>query len=112
MEHEPNTQYVQHISGQGRKWRCALQQNEQDHDWCVLSENGQTVHHLPCSEYRLVSPPVTVWVDVTRTVELRDRGQQLVIHATAYTLPPGYRWTDFVDAQNRYGITIQQEQER
>lgn len=111
MENKPDTQYVQHISGQGRKWRCSLHQNEQDLDWCVTSGNGRTVHHLPRSEYRLVSPPVKVWLNAANDVVISDDRRTLAIEDNAYRLPEGYRWGTDVRI-GKYYLTIEKEVER
>ena len=103
--------YVQHISGQGRKWQLSQNQSAEDLDWCVLSENGRTVHHLPQSEYVRCIAPVKVWKDVTPQVAIQAEARELAVAGTVYTLPPGYRWDYHVDARNRYGLTINQQVE-
>lgn len=55
-------QYVQHISGQGEKWRVTTG-GEFETCWNAISSSGQ-VFNLPKSEYRLCDPPEE-WEDVT-----------------------------------------------
>lgn len=68
-----NTQWVQHISGQGEKWEvCSL---STDVDWAVSGKRVGTVHHLPKSEYRICDPPEE-WRDVTGDVTIQKRGSK------------------------------------
>ena len=48
--------WVQHISGQGRKWEVVDVPSEEHQGYHVVSENRKTHHWLPKSEYRECSP--------------------------------------------------------
>ena len=79
--------YVQHISGQGKKWELTndgRQCNDQlDHPaWATLEdcEKPTFVLFLPKSEYRLCDPPDN-WVDVTRECGLIAPNTQAIVRA-------------------------------
>lgn len=56
--------YVQHISGQGRKWEI-LSDCCHESEWRVKAKTHEYYHDLPKSEYILCDPPEE-WEDVTR----------------------------------------------
>ena len=71
------SQWVQHISGQGKRWknvesfRCTSQ-------WMVEGEMVGGHHFLPKSEYILCDPP-EAWEDVTERVTVANGGSDLVL---------------------------------
>lgn len=65
-------QWVQHISGQGEKWKVEEQYG--DTQWKVIRGTpknphsmGMSYHYLPISEYRLCEPPWTKWEPIDAT---------------------------------------------
>ncbi len=70
-----SSQWVQHISGQGRRW---LVVRESSMRWMVKPNDPEYMSDLdlPKEEYRLCEPPEQ-WVDVTSEVTLADAGRDL-----------------------------------
>lgn len=69
-------QWVQHISGQGEKWKVL--KDDDRLTWCVHKDEDLQCgfFYLPKSEYRLCDPP-EVWRDVTRECDPSDEGKLL-----------------------------------
>lgn len=84
--------YVQHISGQGKKWEVMEPKEAAnvmgipclDDEWPVQSNDGRGWHSLPKSEYNLL-PPVKRWVDVTAECSAQFEN---IIHAKPGGLVP------------------------
>lgn len=55
--------YVQHISGQGEKWKV-----ERDENYTWRATNTRILTDLPKSEYKICTPPEE-WEDITRECE-------------------------------------------
>jgi len=68
------TRYVQHVSGQGKKWRLAstTYNDRAQHDWSVEGEFTEENHYLPKSEYRLCEPPER-WREITESCQTVNR---------------------------------------
>ena len=66
------TQYVQHISGQGEKWKVRARELHYCSKvaWQVECSTDEGPLYLPKSEYRLCDPPER-WVDVTGKCDFR-----------------------------------------
>lgn len=79
-------QYVQHISGQGAKWRVVFERSD---EWAVWIPGRKGMHDIPVSEYRLCEPPV-VWKDVTEECEVNESGW-ITHHDRLTTQDNGYR---------------------
>ena len=60
-----STQYVQHVSGRGEKWRVA---RETDTHYFVSQDNA-IYFDIPKSEYRPCLPPAPTWVNISTACE-------------------------------------------
>lgn len=82
-----DSRWVQHISGQGEKWKV---DRENDYQWGIVPrESGIGFHYLPKSEFILCDPP-EVWKDVTKECTVEDGGE--ILHGFSYTMiEHGYR---------------------
>lgn len=75
-------QYVQHISGQGEKWKlrdCKYNENNNNKTWVIDAEFNISSNcmELPRSEYKICTPPEE-WEDVTNDCEFNDDLHHLV----------------------------------
>ena len=71
--------YVQHISGQGEKWRVHDEDDNLPLAWRVVNSLGEVNFYLPKSEYRPCEPP-EVWKDVTEECEVTPTGLVRIIN--------------------------------
>ncbi len=75
-----SSQWVQHISGQGEKWKVVEARYTGTNTWMAknadVENDNVDLLYLPKSEYRLCEPPEQ-WVDVTEQVTLADSGRDL-----------------------------------
>lgn len=88
------SRYVQHVSGQGEKWKLWDQQHAGPGFcyWKVHSLQDYDSHTtLPKSEYRLCEPPER-WVDVTGWCTVLSNTEDDVVHdGDVITQQRGYR---------------------
>lgn len=93
--------WVQHISGQGEKWRVKdVPVNYEDHlSWCIEGNAGgfDRSFLVPTSEYVLCDPPER-WVDVTEKCKVNTHGTLVhfdgadhSINGVILTVQEGYR---------------------
>jgi hypothetical protein len=87
---DDEVKWVQHISGQGQKWKV---DHECRRNWKVAAKEveqtyteGDACSFLPKSEYVPCDPP-TVWTDVTQTCSFQDG--ELLDHSEE----GGHGWT-------------------
>lgn len=75
-----STQWVQHISGQGEKWRVDSEwMADKGAFWLVNVGMGQAAS-LPKSEYVLCVPPER-WIDITSELSVDRDHRQLSLNA-------------------------------
>lgn len=111
------SQWVQHISRQGEKWKV--------HDVCWQTqwevERGQGesgFYYLPKSEYILCAPPER-WVDVTAECEITNTGLVRHLHPdephTYPSVTSGYRFlkvllTRHNTQQNQWAFVVERRE--
>jgi len=85
------SRWVQHISGQGRKWEVISGPVE---NYEVMSEDRQTHHWLPKSEYRECPPPRrrVTWECVVGSRAGQSYFKLTAIDITSAWLPTGYHF--------------------
>lgn len=78
--------YVQHISGQGARWRVI---QDYDYHYAAQSSTNDAEERalfldLPKSEYALCDPPAR-WVDVTAECKITETGDMVHVDADGIT---------------------------
>ena len=68
------TQYVQHISGKGEKWKLVGESNS--FIWKAYGQGG--VVYLPTSEYQICDSPEE-WEDVTKKYKILNGAESVVL---------------------------------
>lgn len=101
-------QWVQHISGQGEKWK--VQKDDDRLTWCVHKDEDLQCgfFYLPKSEYRLCDPP-EVWKDVTEECEVPGGSRQCTItrKGLAFNTEHGYRFRKVqLETRHKCGQTL------
>ena len=100
------SQYVQHISGRGQRWKVRSEELHYCVTTCWQVENGdEGPAYLPKSEYRLCDPPER-WVDVTTDCDI---GVSTLLYCKGQLVcqSGGYRLRKVELSQQPVGLTPQ-----